>query len=212
MARFFIWLTGTFELVFFVFTVLTLLGSVAALISMAWVNAKEYTQIPYMICDAWDTEEFEDYVFYEAVQGLDLTNMEYGDMNGYDQESHFFLKGGVNQGWLVLYYTKDKNVGEPLTDLKIQVNSDKTPLGFEGVTMFGNSNTVNLTDKKFTGRDSKPSIYLYQKHSAAPFTSSIRTNGVYVTIGVFSLLAGAAIGILAGNKRKRRPEEAPAQS
>ena len=189
-----------------IFTIIFAAATLISAISMLWKSAV-YTDIPALICDAWEGDTFSDYVFYDAVQGLNQDDAKYADMNGYDQSSYFW---SANQGWLVLYYTKDKRVGSPLTELKFQTGNSKAPLGYEGAVIFGNGEPTNLTSKEFTGQNEDPQIYLFYKRAANSLTGTVRTTGGYILTGTLSLLAGGLIGGLIGSKRKKKTAKAAA--
>ena len=195
---------------FYILLVISLVVSIFMVFNDMWHTAT-YTNIPVAMCDAWQGGSFTDYILYEAVEGLDPTNMAYGDVNGY-VEQYGDTAGLISEssvGWLVLYFTKDENAGQPLTELKITTGEGSTPLGFEGVTMFGSGNAVSMTDKNYTGQSNDPQIKLYCKRAAAPQTSSVATKGAYAAIAAVSALGGCAVGALLGLRRKKKQPVEP---
>ena len=208
-------LTTLITVVFYLILIISLVCSIFSVFNDMWHTAT-YTQIPTALCDAWQGGSFTDYILYEAAEGLDKANMAYGDVNGY-VEQYGDTAGLISEssvGWLVLYYTRDENAGEPLTELKITTGGGSTPLGFEGVTMFGSGNAVSMTDKNYTGQSNDPQIKLYCKRAEAPKTASVATKGAYAAIAAVSLLGGSAVGALLGLRRRKKHtgKQAPAAS
>ena len=197
--------------IFYLALIISLVASLFSVFSDMWHTAT-YTQIPVALCDAWQGGSFTDYILYEAAEGLDKANMAYGDVNGY-VEQYGDTAGLISEssvGWLVLYYTRDENAGEPLTELKITTGGGSTPLGFEGVTMFGSGNAVSMTDTNYTGQSNDPQIRLYCKRAAAPNTATVQTKGAYAAIAAVSALGGCTVGALLGLRRRKKQNGKPA--
>ena len=201
--------------VFYLIAVISLvLAAMSAILSM-WHTAT-YTQIPVAMCDAWQGGTFTEYILYDAVEGLNQANMEFADMNGYVEKwgDTTGLISEASVGWLVLYATKDERAGAPITELKLTTGSGSTPIGYEGVSIFGEGTVTNLTDGAYTGQSDDPCIRLYCKRASGALSSSVATNGAYTAIGLMGLLGGSSVGALLGLRRqkKRRSEPVSAQN
>lgn len=198
--------TGLLSALYILAIASLILAAVSAVMSI-WHTAN-YTKIPAAICDAWQGGTFTDYILYDAVEGLDKANMEYGDMNGYVKKYGGFI-ADASEGWLVLYATKDKNAGDPITALQLTSGSSKIPLGYEGVTVFGEGNPVDLTAEAYTGQSDERQIILCCKRKELSGTDTVISAGVYAVTGGLALLCGGAIGALISIiRRKKAAQEA----
>lgn len=196
-----------------VFYILAILSLVAAAVTafMSLSYTAKYTKIPVAICDAWMGGNFTDYILYDAVEGLDKANMEFGDMNGYT-EKYGGLFRDASVGWLVLYTTKDERAGDPITALQLTSGTDKVPLGYEGVRIFGEGTTVDLTDEKYTGQSNEKQIMLCCKRKPLSGTGTVTSTGIYAVTGGLALLGGGVIGALLGSRRKKKASAQPAEA
>ncbi len=158
-------------------------------------DSRTYTDIPTRIVDTVSTDYGDDYVSYSAVQNLESKA---GDIYNY--------KG--KNGWLVLYYSKDKSIGEPITSsVKIVKGSTNAPLDYENVSMFNDETAINLTAKDFTGvSDSANGTYMYFARGTSTAVGSIFSNGnMAIALGVGAVI-GIAIDMIlqkAKNKKKK---------
>ena len=197
--------------VFYILMIITLVLSAVSAILSCWHTAT-YTQIPIAMCDAWQGGTFTEYILYDAVEGLDQANMVYADMNGYVEKwgDEAGLISDASVGWLVLYATKDERAGAPITELKLTTGNGSTPIGFEGVSVFGEGTVTNLTDAKYTGQSDDPCIRLFCKRASGAVNSgTVMTGGAYAVIGSLSLLGGSAVGALLGLRRKKKRQSEP---
>ncbi len=171
-----------FKAAFFVLSIaLAVATLVKVFINLNADTSKAYTQVPSRIVDTVSTDNGDDYVAYTAVENLESKA---GDLYNY--------KG--KNGWLVLYTTKDKSVGAPLkTDMKIVKGSTNAPLDYENVCLFGSSDAIDLTSKKYTSvKDSANGTYMYFSRGDVSTTGSVISGGnLAIAIG-----GGAVVGIV----------------
>ena len=178
-----------------VWTVVSIVMLFVTIFSDEDIDAK-YSAVPNHIVDTVNTENGDDYIAYNYVKNLSGSA---GDLNNYV---------GKN-GWLVLFYTKDSSVGEPIkADMKIVKGSATAPLDYENVSMFGETNAINLTSKDYTGKnDTAKGTYMYFSRTASATTGSVFSNSNFaIAVGV-----GVAIGIIIGAflpKPKKKKETA----
>ncbi len=157
-------------------------------------DSAEYSSIPNHIVDTVNTQHGDDYIAYNYVKNLSGSA---GDLNNY--------KG--KKGWLVLFYTKDQSVGSPIkADIKIVKGSQTAPLDYENVSMFGETNAINLTSKDYTGvNDSAKGTYMYFSRIESSTAGSVFSNSNFaIAVGV-----GAAVGVIFGalltkSKKKKK--------
>ena len=157
----------------------------------------EFTPIPLHIVDEGvDEYDAKIYTYYDAVTcNREEMNMvtdsnrllkNYGDLNG-----------DVGRQWVALYTTKDKNAGNPLTELKVQYEDSSLPdETYTALSMFGESSAQNLTNKTsgYTYADGKSGIYLFYKTDANAFAGSVFAESHHVLLSVTS---AAVVGIAA---------------
>ncbi len=157
----------------------------------------EFTPIPkYMVDESVDENDAKVYTYYTAVTcNREEKNMvtdankllkNYGDLNG-----------DVGREWVALYTTKDKNAGNPLTELKVQYEDSNLPdESYTALSMFGEDSAQNLTNKLggYTYSDSKNGIYLFYNTDTKAFAGSVFTETHHVMLSVAS---AAVIGIAA---------------
>lgn len=192
-----------FKVFFFVLTAVLAVVSLVYLFVTIFADGDsgpaEYTAIPNHIVDTVNTKNGDDYVAYNTVNNL---NGSAGDLNNFT---------GKN-GWLVLYYTKDSTVGDPITtDVKIIKGSTKSPLDYENVTMFGEANAINLSSKDYTGvDDSAKGTYMYiNRGGLSTIASVFSQNSFAITLGG-GAVAGIIIGMLVQMPKKKKKKNNPA--
>ncbi len=180
------------------FTVISMVMLFTTIFSSDETGPAEYSSIPSHIVDTVSTDNGDDYVAYSCVNNL---NGSAGDINNYV---------GKN-GWLVLYYTKDSSVGAPITtNVKAVKGSTNSPLDYENVTMFGESNAVNLSSKDYTGvDDSANGTYLYFGRGSISAAGSILLNGNLALSVGSGIVLGIFIGVFfRAPKKKKKTAEA----
>ncbi len=185
----FFFLTAVFAVVSIVMLFVTIFASDES-------GPAEYTSIPNHIVDTVSTDHGDDYIAYNYVKNLSGSA---GDLNNYV---------GKN-GWLVLYYTKDSSAGAPITtSMKVVKGSTSSPLDYENVTMFGETNAINLSSKDYTGvDDSANGTYLYFDRGSVSTTGSVLLNGTFaLSVGV-GIVLGITIGALLQIPRKKKEKE-----
>lgn len=172
---------------FFIFTAVMVVVDIVMLFVTIFgadeAGTAKYSPIPSHIVDTVSTKYGDDYIAYNPVKNT-LGNS--GDLNNYLGK----------KGWFMLYYTKDKSVGNPLTtDIKIVTGSSNAPLDYENVALFGQSQAVNITSDEYTGKtDSAKGTYLYFSRGTTTTSASVFSNGnLAISLGI-----GAVIGILIG--------------
>lgn len=179
----------------FIFVLIMLVVDIIMLIKTisAEVNDLDYEDIPHHILDATSARGGTDYVMYKAVSTLDGQS---ADLNGYESSN----------GWLVLYYTKDTEAGNPiLAPFSIRTGSNSTPTNYRNVHLFGSKDAVDITNKAYTGEDdSNGGTFMFMSSSAPALTGSTVTNGIAFAIGIAGLAIGALAGILLGKKTKKQ--------
>ncbi len=179
------------------FFVLTIAFAVATLVKV-FINiytddSKTYTAIPSHIVDTVSTDNGDDYVAYTAVQN---TDSKAGDLYNYKGKG----------GWMVLYTTKDKTVGAPLTtDVKIVKGSTNAPLDYDNVSMFGEADALNLTSKDYTAvNDSANGTYMYVSRGDVSTTASAFSSGSLAIAVGGGAVAGLVIDALLRRFKKKK--------
>ena len=168
----------------------------------------EFTPIPlHMVDESVDESNAKVYTYYDAVTcnreeaGM-VTNANrllknYGDLNG-----------DVGRQWVALYTTKDKNAGNPLTELKVQYEDSSLPdETYTALSMFGESSAQNLTNKTsgYTYADGKSGIYLFYKTDANAFAGSVFSSNSQVLVSVTAaVVVGAAAFFVGMGVEKKR--------
>ncbi len=168
----------------------------------------EFTPIPrHMVDEGVDEYDAKVYTFYDAVtcnreeQNMvtDSTRLlgNYADLNG-----------DVGRQWVALYTTKDKEAGNPLTELKVQYEDSSLPdETYTALSMFGEDTAQNLTNKTagYTYSDGKNGIYLFYRTDANAFAGSVFSNNsemlIIVTTAVAVGVAAFFVGM--GVEKKR---------
>ncbi len=174
----------------------------------AYYNA-EFTPIPlHMVDESVDEYDAKVYTYYDAVTcNREDQNMvtdankllgNYGDLNG-----------DVGREWVALYTTKDKEAGNPLTELKVQYEDSSLPdETYTALSMFGEDTAQNLTNKTagYTYSDGKNGIYLFYRTDANAFAGSVFSQNSEVLIGVASavVVGAAAFFVGMGVEKKRQ--------
>jgi len=154
----------------------------------------EYTQIPRVIVDKLDNNG--GYVNYYAAglagaaEGETDSTKLYGDLNGLNGKDE----------WVALYYTKNPNMGSPLTD-EIFVSSSNTlntskAENYTAVHMFGIKTAANLN--QYNTKSGAKGIYLFFRNTndSVGQTGTVFTSGGILT-NVIMLLAGGALATMA---------------
>lgn len=156
---------------------------------LAELDDDVYEDVPHHILDASDARGSVDYVMYRAAR---TTTDIAADLNGYKSE----------EGWLVLYYTRDPEAGDPvLADFTVKTGNNSTPTGYRNVHMFGSKDAADLTSKSYTNvSDSANGTYLFFKSSSSTLAGSAITTGTSVISITLGAAAGLLIGILSGRK------------
>ncbi len=151
----------------------------------------EYEDIPHHILDATSARAGIDYVMYKVAR---TTDGQAADLNGYCSD----------EGWLVLYYTKDTTAGTPITSLSVKNGNNSTPSNCKNVHLFGLKDAVNITSKSYTGEsDSNNGTYLFAGNDSLAFTASSVTNGIAFAVVIAGLAVGVIVGWLAGKRTKK---------
>ncbi len=173
----------------------------------AYYNA-EFTPIPlHMVDESVDEYDAKVYTYYDAVTcNREDQNMvtdankllgNYGDLNG-----------DVGREWVALYTTKDKEAGNPLTELKVQYEDSSLPdETYTALSMFGEDTAQNLTNKTagYTYSDGKNGIYLFYRTDANAFAGSVFSNNSEVLIGMTAaIVVGAAAFFVGMGVEKKR--------
>ncbi len=179
------------------FFVLTIAFAVATLVKV-FINiytddSKTYTAVPSHIVDTVSTDNGDDYVSYTAVQN---TDSKAGDLYNYKGKG----------GWMVLYTTKDKSVGAPLTtDVKIVKGSTNAPLDYDNVSMFGETDALNLTSKDYTSVDDTANgTYMYVSRGDVSTTASAFSSGNLAIAVGGGAVAGLVIDALLRRFKKKK--------
>ncbi len=169
----------------------------------------EFTPIPlHMVDEAVDEYDAKTYTYYDAVTcNREDQNMvtdankllgNYGDLNG-----------DVGRQWVALYTTKDKNAGNPLTELKVQYEDSSLPdETYTALSMFGEDTAQNLTNKTagYTYSNGKNGIYLFYRTDANAFAGSVFSQNSEVLISVTAavVVGAAAFFVGMGVEKKRQ--------
>ena len=168
----------------------------------------EFTPIPlHMVDEGVDEYDAKIYTYYDAVtcnreeagmvEDSNRLLKNYGDLNG-----------DVGRQWVALYTTKDKNAGNPLTELKVQYEDSSLPdETYTALSMFGESSAQNLTNKTsgYTYADGKSGIYLFYKTDANAFAGSVFSNNSQVLVSVTAaVVVGAAAFFVGMGVEKKR--------
>ncbi len=169
----------------------------------------EFTPIPlHMVDEGVDENDAKVYTYYNAVTcNREDQNMvtdanrlldNYGDLNG-----------DVGRQWVALYTTKDKNAGNPLTELKVQYEDSNLPdETYTALSMFGEDAAQNLTNKTagYTYSNGKNGIYLFYRTDANAFAGSVFSQNSEVLIGVTAavVVGAAAFFVGMGVEKKRQ--------
>ncbi len=168
----------------------------------------EFTPIPRHIVDEGvDEYDAKVYTYYDAV----TCNREEKNMVTDSTKllgNYADLNGDVGRQWVALYTTKDKNAGNPLTELKVQYEDSSLPdETYTALSMFGEDTAQNLTNKTagYTYSDGKSGIYLFYRTDANAFAGSVFSENVEVLIGVASaVVVGAAAFFVGMGVEKKR--------
>ncbi len=169
----------------------------------------EFTPIPlHMVDEGVDENDAKVYTYYNAVTcNREDQNMvtdanrlldNYGDLNG-----------DVGRQWVALYTTKDKEAGNPLTELKVQYEDSSLPdETYTALSMFGEDTAQNLTNKTagYTYSNGKNGIYLFYRTDANAFAGSVFSQNSEVLIGVTAavVVGAAAFFVGMGVEKKRQ--------
>ncbi len=168
----------------------------------------EFTPIPlHMVDEAVDEYDAKTYTYYDAV----TCNREEKNMVTDSTKllgNYADLNGDVGRQWVALYTTKDKNAGNPLTELKVQYEDSSLPdETYTALSMFGEDTAQNLTNKTagYTYSDGKSGIYLFYRTDANAFAGSVFSNNSEVLIGMTAaIVVGAAAFFVGMGVEKKR--------
>ena len=173
----------------------------------AYYNA-EFTPIPlHMVDEGVDEYDAKIYTYYNAVT---CNREEAGMVTDSNRllKNYGDLNGDVGRQWVALYTTKDKNAGNPLTELKVQYEDSSLPdETYTALSMFGESSAQNLTNKTsgYTYADGKSGIYLFYKTDANAFAASVFSNNSQVLVSVTAaVVVGAAAFFVGMGVEKKR--------
>ena len=217
---------------FFKFATIVLAVASAVMTVIDLLKTKDIEQLPipeYMI-DVKAGGDEPNTVTYQAVQ---CNRSEYFG-NGYKKQKGSCADLICDEGkqWLVLYATKDKESGSPITtDIIVQKSKD-APQGYENeISIIGELGAVNLASSAFRDYStlsrtwqnitSKYSIYVFYKtdptalpagepqEANAADTEQSFNAGTAVIFGCCGLALGAALGAIITaliNKKKKKTE------
>ena len=150
--------------------ILAVVDIVMTVITLYNYYNRDHLPIPHHMVDITYNEDHEtSYIAYKSV--LD-NNGKYGDTNG-----------GSGKQWLALYYTKDRDAGDPILApdgdnnaflLKTGSDGRKTPVGYSPLHFFGTPSTPqNLTyadgENGWSYNDNSGGVYMYFKRDANVF-------------------------------------------
>ena len=168
----------------------------------------EFTPIPlHMVDEGVDEYDAKIYTYYDAVT---CNREEAGMVTDSNRllKNYGDLNGDVGRQWVALYTTKDKNAGNPLTELKVQYEDSSLPdETYTALSMFGESSAQNLTNKTsgYTYADGKSGIYLFYKTDANAFTGSVFSSNSQVLVSVTAaVVVGAAAFFVGMGVEKKR--------
>ena len=168
----------------------------------------EFTPIPlHMVDEGVDEYDAKVYTYYDAVT---CNREEAGMVTDANRllKNYGDLNGDVGRQWVALYTTKDKNAGNPLTELKVQYEDSSLPdETYTALSMFGESSAQNLTNKTsgYTYADGKSGIYLFYKTDANAFAGSVFSNNSQVLVSVTAaVVVGAAAFFVGMGVEKKR--------
>ena len=168
----------------------------------------EFTPIPlHMVDEGLDEYDAKIYTYYDAVT---CNREEAGMVTDANRllKNYGDLNGDVGRQWVALYTTKDKNAGNPLTELKVQYEDSSLPdETYTALSMFGESSAQNLTNKTsgYTYADGKSGIYLFYKTDANAFAGSVFSNNSQVLVSVTAaVVVGAAAFFVGMGVEKKR--------
>ena len=168
----------------------------------------EFTPIPlHMVDEGVDEYDAKVYTYYDAVT---CNREEAGMVTDANRllKNYGDLNGDVGRQWVALYTTKDKNAGNPLTELKVQYEDSNLPdETYTALSMFGESSAQNLTNKTsgYTYADGKSGIYLFYKTDANAFAGSVFSNNSQVLVSVTAaVVVGAAAFFVGMGVEKKR--------
>ena len=179
----------------------------------------EHISIPgSMVSLSYSETKDASYVAYKSVRDQ---NGDYGDLNG---------DGGFE--WLALYYTRDKNAGNPILAptekgkemLLVNGTAEKPEGEYSPLYLFGTPNVAqNLTyadgKKGWSYRDTKNGTYFYFKHAEAVVsyadsdddaalaesqTGTALASGTLALVGIAGIAVGGFIGFVIANTRRRK--------
>ncbi len=168
----------------------------------------EFTPIPlHMVDEGVDENDAKVYTYYDAVTcNREEQNM-VTDANRL-LDNYADLNGDVGRQWVALYTTKDKNAGNPLTELKVQYEDSNLPdETYTALSMFGEDTAQNLTNKTagYTYSNGKNGIYLFYRTDANAFAGSVFSQNSEVLIGVTAaIVVGAAAFFVGMGVEKKR--------
>ncbi len=168
----------------------------------------EFTPIPlHMVDEAVDEYDAKTYTYYDAVT---CNREEAGMVTDANKllGNYADLNGDVGRQWVALYTTKDKEAGNPLTELKVQYEDSSLPdETYTALSMFGEDTAQNLTNKTagYTYSDGKNGIYLFYRTDANAFAGSVFSNNSEVLIGMTAaIVVGAAAFFVGMGVEKKR--------
>ncbi len=168
----------------------------------------DFTPIPlHMVDESVDEYDAKVYTYYDAV----TCNREEKNMVTDANKllgNYADLNGDVGRQWVALYTTKDKNAGNPLTELKVQYEDSSLPdETYTALSMFGEDTAQNLTNKTagYTYSDGKNGIYLFYRTDANAFAGSVFSENSEILIGVTAaVVVGAAAFFVGMGVEKKR--------
>jgi len=140
------------------------------------------------------------YAYYPVEDAVaDKENGKYADMNAWKA-----------QQWNVMYYTTDKNAGQPILadTFVVQVGNNKRPEDYTAFSEFGMDVAADVNKHAFK---EIPGIYIFYKTASAGAnsygTASVITGGYYALSAAAGLVVGAfsmfGVGTML-NKRRRK--------
>ncbi|MCF0120532.1 MAG: hypothetical protein HUJ65_02745 [Oscillospiraceae bacterium] len=184
---------------FFVLTIAMTIVSIVMLFVTIFEDGEsgpaKYDPVPNHIVDTVSTKHGDDYIAYNYVKN---TLGSAGDLNNYIGRS----------GWLMLYYTKDRAAGEPITDdFRVVKGSSNPPLDYEGISIFGSTNAANITSEEYTGvKDPTGGTYIYFSRGNSYATGSAISGGYLAIVIGLGVCGGILIGTISSrisSKKKK---------
>ena len=167
----------------------------------------ELPPVPKYIVDSQEGKDGKaKTIYYTAASGNGEDFIKKGNKGAYADS-----KAYQGQQWLVIYASKDKQAGKPLsTDFVVQTDKE-IPQDYNGVMhKIGEKGAVNLVSVKYMNyskakalKNKNKSVYMFYKHNTDSGTASAFSGGTIALIAFAGIAIGALLAVLVMRTRRK---------